>query len=397
MNVKSQGTWSLLSFAVFLLVSPQSEAMSKKPVEVVKEIVDMSKIKCSFYGRHTSTVGSVDFPADNNTVCDPLTSSNPAPSFENGLLGKLILKTPQMSSSPQSVLEFHTKGQRLEQNLYFADVNVPTQEFTKGFTTRTGEVLVDGTGAKLIENFAIEYTSSLKLAATDSPGHYEIALLADDGARLFVQENNVWNEVINNDGIHQTRMGCPFRTIYLDRNTEIPIKILYYQGPRFYVANVMMWKRHSSAQTWKEPARHSLCGFQGNGLFFSEKNPDRDTLVMKLLKADSWAVVAPANFKMPAASPNPCAEEKLTISEVAPIRNGSMASVTWKTNLPATSQVRITSVTTGEVVMSQLDSNLVNEHSVQIDGLIRGERFLVEVISVDASGAQVVGIPPVEI
>jgi hypothetical protein len=395
MNVKSQGPWSLFSFAVFLLVSPQSEAMSKKPIEVVKEVIDMSKIKCSFFG-HTSTVGSVDFPADDNTVCDPLTS-NTAPSYDNGLLGKLILKTPQMSSNPKSVLDFHTKGQRLEQNLYFADVNVPTQKFSKGFTTRTGEVLEDTAGAKLIENFAIEYTSSLKLAATDAPGHYEIALLSDDGARLFVQENNVWNEIVNNDGVHETRMGCPFRTVYLDRNTEIPIKILYYQGPRFYIANVMMWKRHNSAQTWKEPARHSLCGFQGNGLFFSEQNPNRDTLVMKLLKADGWDVVAPANYKMPAASPNPCAEEKLTVSEISRVRSGSSAVVSWKTNLPATSQVRITSVSTGEVMMSQLDSKMVNEHTVQIDGLNRSEKYMVEVISVDASGYQVVGVPPVDI
>ena len=118
---------------------------------------------------------------------------------------------------------------------------------------------------------------------------------------------------------------------------------------------------------------------------------------MLVLKAEGWKTVAPANFKMPAANPNPCAEDKLIISEVAPVRGGSSATVTWKTNFPATSQVRITSVSTGEVIMSQLDSNLVNEHSVQIEGLTRGEAFLVEVISVDAKGNQVVGHPPVEI
>ena len=118
---------------------------------------------------------------------------------------------------------------------------------------------------------------------------------------------------------------------------------------------------------------------------------------MKLLKADSWNIVAPANFKMPAANPNPCAEDKLIISEVVPSRSGTTATVTWKTNFPATSQVRITSQSSGQVVLSQLDSNLVNEHSVEIEGLTRGEAFLVEVISVDASGTQVVGIPPVEI
>ncbi|MNK96460.1 hypothetical protein D3C87_1167400 [compost metagenome] len=380
-------TLSLLSLSVFLIIGPSSQAAAKKPISKI----DMSQIKCAFSGK-TTTVGSLEFPADSDTVCDPLTSST-APSFENGLLGKLILKTPQMSSAPKSVLEFHNQGLRMEQNLYFADVNVPTQQFTKGFTTRTGDVLVDGNGVKLIENFAIEYTSSLKLSAADAPGHYEIALLSDDGSRLFIQENNVWNELINNDGVHATRMGCPFRTVYLDRTTEIPIKILYYQGPRFNIANVMMWKLYKKAQAWKEPSRHSLCGAQGNSLFFNENDPSKDTLAMKALKLSGYRKVVSANFKMPASAPNPCTETNLIISEVNGERGPSSATITWKTNFPASSQVRITSTSTGEAVLSQLDSALVNEHTVVITGLGSGQ-YLVEVISVDANGNQVVSAPP---
>ncbi len=37
----------------------------------------------------------------------------------------------------------------MEQDLYFADVNVPTQLFTKGFTTQSGDVLVDGPGKQI--------------------------------------------------------------------------------------------------------------------------------------------------------------------------------------------------------------------------------------------------------
>lgn len=383
---------SLLFVSALLLVSPQGEAGAKKPI--VK--VDMSQIKCAFSGT-TTTVGRLEFPADSDTVCDPLTPS-PAPSFENGLLGKLILKTPQMSVAPKSVLEFHSQGLRMEQNLYFADVNVPTQQFTKGFTTRNGDVLVDEAGVKLIENFAIEYTSSLKLSAADAPGYYEVVLLSDDGSRLFIQENNSWNELINNDGVHATRMGCPFRTVYLDRTTEIPIKILYYQGPRFNIANVMMWKPYKKAQVWKEPTKHSLCGAQGNSLFFNESNPSKDTLAMKALKLDGYRKVVSANFKMPVSSPNPCVEDKLIVTEVVGSRTSSTTAIaTWKTNFPASSQVRIKSQSTGEVVLSQLDSNLVTEHTVEITGLIRGESYIVEVVSVDANGNEVVGIPPIDI
>jgi hypothetical protein len=378
---------SLLFVSAFLLISPKGEAGATR-------LIDMSQIKCAFSGT-TTTIGSLNFPADSNTVCDPLTPST-APSYDNGLLGKLILKTPQMSAAPSSVLEFFNLGLRMDQKLFFADVNVPTQQFTKGFTTRTGDVLVDGAGVKLIENFAIEYTSSLKLSAADAPGYYEVVLLSDDGSRLFVQENNVWNELINNDGVHSTRMGCPFRTIYMDRTTEVPIKILYYQGPRYNIANVMMWKPYSKAQVWSNPAKHSLCGQQGNTLFFNETYPTKDTLAMKALKLSGYRKVVSANFKMPASTPNPCSDNNLIITDVTGgITGATTAVANWKTNFPANSQVRITALNSGQVVLSQLDTNLVTDHTVQIQGLVLGEPYRLEVISMDANGNPVVGVPPI--
>lgn len=405
MNVK---LWGLLSAVALLTASVPHTANAKSYFDTLlnkrsgykqsTKTIDMSLIRCTFSGKNTSTttIGSLEFPVDDdNTVCDPL-SETPTEAPSQGLLGKLILKSEQMSSQPKSVLEFHEKGTRMPQDIYFADVNVPTRQFTKGFVTRSGDVLVDANGQKLVENFAIEYTSSLKLQPTDKPGHYEIALLSDDGSRLFVQENDKWNEIINNDGVHSTRMGCAFRTIYLDHSSEIPIKLLYYQGPRYHIANVMIWKHHKKAKSWREPNRHSLCGFSGNSLFFNEK-AKKETFAMKLLKHDKWNIIASANFKMPISKPNPCVEDKLIISNVAASRNGATALVTWTTNLPSTSQIKVTSRTTGESFLSQIDEALVTEHSVYIENLVRSEDYYVEVISRDANGNEVIGEPPTDL
>jgi hypothetical protein len=173
----------------------------------------LKKISCVYsgYGRTATgpSLGSIDFPVDtDNTVCDPLTNSS-AEAPESGLLAKLIVTSDKMPKKISSVMDFYNNGTRLNKNIYFADVNVPTRPFTQGFTTQSGETLVDANGDKLIENFALEYDSVLKLSSTDKEGNYEIASLADDGARLFVKENGVWSELINNDGVHSTRLGYP--------------------------------------------------------------------------------------------------------------------------------------------------------------------------------------------
>ncbi|MEK2646551.1 PA14 domain-containing protein [Bdellovibrio sp. BCCA] len=350
----------------------------------------LKKISCSFSGisrtNTGSSIGSIDFPADPaNTVCDPL-SNNSSSSPEMGLLGKLILRTPEMGAKVNSVLDYYNKGQKLDQNLYFADVNVPTRPFTEGFSAQNGDVLTDSQGNKLIENFAIEYTSVLKLTDADKEGDYEIATLSDDGSRVFIKEGDKWNELINNDGNHSTRMGCPYRTINLKKDSEVPLKILYYQGPRYHIANVLIWKLHKKAHSWKEPSHHSLCGISTNNFFFNSSNGKRMP-AMTILEKSGWNVVAPGNFKMPERQQNPCVEEKLAISDfqvtsaVAP-----NATITWKTTVPASSQLHIVNIYTGEEIFTQVDNNLLTDHTVEISGLVHGIYYQVRAISKDAKG-----------
>lgn len=356
----------------------------------------LKRISCTFNGlvrTPTGTsIGSVDFPVDPAlTVCDPF-SNNSSSSPSQGLLGKLILKTPEMGDQATSVMDYYNKGLKMEQKLYFADVNVPTRPFTQGFSTQDGAILVDGQGQKLIENFAVEYNSLLKLGPTDKEGDYEIATLSDDGARVFIKENGTWNELINNDGMHATRMGCPYRTISLKKDSEVPVKILYYQGPRYYIANVMIWKLHKKAKTWSEPSRHSLCGVTSNSFFESRslKKGGKSTSLMGILNKEGWQVMKADNFKMPLQQPNPCIQEELAISDFQVVSvSAPKATVSWKTNVGATSQLRIMNIFTGEEVYTDVDNSLVTDHTAEIQGLMRGVFYQIQAISQDSQGREV--------
>ncbi len=381
-------TKSLLLIA--LLLSPWAFAKKNDNKINLKTRGLLKRISCTYHGYSPTgpSVGSIEFVDPQNTVCTPL-GSEQSSSPTNGLLGQLILRTPEMGSNVKSVLEYHEKGLRMEQNLYFADVNIPTRPFTDGFTTQSGDVLVDTDGQRLIEHFAVEYSSILKLAAEDREGHYELSLLSDDGARLFVKEGDSWNELINNDGVHATRLGCPYRTVELKRDSELPIKILYFQGPRYHISNVLLWKHHKKARTWKRPASHSLCGVQGNNVFFNPNNGKKQ-LPMKLLEATGWSVVATGNFKMPESKPNPSVEEKLALSDFKiDSISGDNAEISWSTNLPSSSQLRVVNVFTGEQMFTNLDPELVTVHKATLTGLIRGLQYRIQAISVDAKGNEV--------
>lgn len=355
----------------------------------------LQRISCRFTGAVRTSTGpaitSIDFPDPALTVCDPFTNL-PGASPDNGLLGSLILKTPEMGSNVSSVMDYYNKGQRLEQKLYFADVNVPTRPFTEGFSTQDGGVLVDAQGEKLIEHFAVEYTSNLKLGPNEKPGHYRLGVLSDDGARVFVKENGAWREVINNDGIHPTRMGCSNSTVHLTKDSEIPLKILYYQGPRYHIANVLMWKRHHKARQWRDSSRHSFCGVASNHFFtsISSKHSKKKITPMNILEKQGWRILANQNYKMPAQQQNPCVTEELTLTDFQLVSLvPPKATVTWKTNLPATSQLRIINAFTGEEVLTNLDSNLVTEHTAEINGLVSRVIYRVQAISKDAEGREV--------
>lgn len=326
------------------------------------------------------TVGSVNFTEPVGSCADV---TNPPP--ENGLIGNLILRTPGMGNKVSGVMDYYNKGLKLGKNIYFADVNVPTRPGVQGYPVSSSDVLVDDKGQKLTEKFALELTSILRLG-NEEEGDYELAILSDDGARVFVEENDIWIEVINNDGYQVTRFGCPYRTLNIKRDSEIPLKILYSQNTKD-LTNVLMWRHSKKPYQGSQPPRHSLCGMTGSNYFYNYKKGGK-TAAMKALEKTGWKTVSASNLKMPALKivcepdPQPVPDLNLSAFQVDSI-SGANASLSWTTNLPASSQLRIVNASTGEEIYTIVNPNLVKSHIATLSGLVPGGNYLVQAISVD--------------
>ena len=104
-------------------------------------------------------------------------------------------------------------------NIYTSELNVPLQHWRVGFPGVT----------KRYEWFAIDYHGRLWI---DQPGDYRFALVSDDGAKLYIDDQ----VVIDNDGVHPAsrREGRGELTGGMHR-----IRLSYFQGPRDGVALIL--------------------------------------------------------------------------------------------------------------------------------------------------------------
>ena len=108
---------------------------------------------------------------------------------------------------------------------------MPTESFSDGFATGSGTYLSDNSGKKLIEYFALHIQSNIELTPNDPEGQYQFALVSDDGSIMQVNNGNGWVSLINNDGDHETELGCAKQSVALTHSSELPIQIDYFQGP----------------------------------------------------------------------------------------------------------------------------------------------------------------------
>jgi len=103
--------------------------------------------------------------------------------------------------------------------IYASSLNVPPQDFKQGFPGVT----------KRFEWFAIDYTGRFWI---DSPGTYTFALLADDGAWLYIDDQLI----IDNGGLHppEEKAGKVELAGGIHR-----LRVAYFQGPKWQVALVL--------------------------------------------------------------------------------------------------------------------------------------------------------------
>lgn len=313
----------------------------------------------------------------NKTVCDPF-NNNTTQTMSQGVQGTLFYATSNMPRM-YSALDYVNNAKKSDKTLFFADMDVPTRRFTEGFSTQTTGVLVDDTGAKLIEYFGIKFETTLQLGESDEEGDYELALLSDDGTRLKIQDptNETWREIISNDGDHPTTMGCATEVIHMTRRTQIPIEVVYYQGPREHIANVLMWRKSSTA------GKDALCGASGNNYFFDPDNGSAQLQPYKDLLARGWKPVGADNFWLNNTY-NPCADGTKPVISDFRVNEVALKDVylSWTTDIPSSSQVRLINQDTGEEILTAADNVLRTSHDVHVSGLTPGATYSAQAVSI---------------
>jgi hypothetical protein len=220
--------------------------------------------------------------------------------------------------------------------------------------------------------------SNLKLGLDDPEGQYQMAVLSDDGTNLFVKDAADYRNYVNNDGTHPTRMGCSIDALTFNSTTRIPMKLDYYQGPRFHIALTVLW-RVKPADGSLDP----LCGSSGNSRFWdSTQNPPAPQQSYYDLLGRGWKVLTTDNFELPGQQ-NPCSSSDMLAITSPTLRDSGrdFATFGWSTNIPADSKVELTVVSTGAKFSTPVDSSMVTSHLVTVTGLSPNTLYSFQMVS----------------
>jgi hypothetical protein len=324
------------------------------------------------------------------TVCDPFNAGVSA--RDRGLVGNLLYLTDDLPRYTD-VQSYIDNGTPIQSTLYFDQLFVPTRAFDLGFYTQDGTLITNINNEPIYEYFGLRLESQLTLADNEAPGWYQLSTLADDGAIIYLKNpDGSLTKLVNDDGTHSTKMACASNAIYLDHTSKIPIVVQYYQGPRYHISLVVMWRLLAEGEDPAAPAVDSQCGKAGNSMYFdSTKVPSEPTATYYDLLTRGWKPLTNENYYFPEQASNPCAtEDPLLITSFA-INSTTRTSVTisWNSSLAATTKAEVKNVTTGAIISTLEDMNLTTNHTVTIPGLTASTLYSVKGISTSAGGQTV--------
>lgn len=188
-----------------------------------------------------------------------------------------------------------------------SQVDVPTELFSNGFPSSSGGLLTNDQGVPLIEYFSLQLQGEVMLNQTDTEGDFQFAVMSDDGSIMQIDPSGsgTFEELIDNDGARSNTLGCAATTIHLIPGLPVPIKLDYFQGPRYSMAVILMWRRVTTSAIPVEPE----CGVeQDDGYYFDENTvPSTPTSNYDDLLQRGWSVVPGSNLYLPGTITNPCA------------------------------------------------------------------------------------------
>jgi hypothetical protein len=253
-------------------------------------------------------------------ICNPLGTGTTG-SANNGLVADLSFLNPTQVPSIQNVMMFWnqnpdgslTAKNGVNSQIFVNDLDVPERYFDQGFSTidqPTQKICLPGQpDVPLLEWFSLHFQSHLKLGNA-APGKYYLAMITDDGAVLKINDNTAkgLRVYVNNDGTHAEQMGCPKVGDYvtLDASSDIPIDVNYYQGPRWYIAMMLIWKKVPDSELGSNSVSDK-CGKSGENTFFNGMtNPPTELQNYTDLKNEGWSPVPASSYFLPGNQTNPC-------------------------------------------------------------------------------------------
>ena len=330
--------------------------------------------------RHSAL--NVNLYSAEKLVCEPLGGS-PDSRVNGGLSAELYsidrstLKGEKLNSA-ETIFE---KGVRADRKIFFSQLNVPTKNFNKGFVTDLGDALADGKGKALKSDFALKIRSVISLADDQEEGLYEFALLSNDGAVLKIRDDaGLYQTAVDNDGDHETRLGCGTGAYELRHGTEKLIELSYFKGQRPNVALVLLMRKVDTA-AGQDPA----CGEEGDRKWFDVNKDSEPEQAYKELLERGWAPMTKANFSLPQeALFNPCKDGLMaTITDFEVIAVGkNSVELRWETNLPSTSQIVVTDIATGRKALTPADNQLRTHHWAVVEKLKGGTDYAVQALAI---------------
>jgi hypothetical protein len=365
--VKTKTVSRTLSILSLLALPACAQFLGQEKLSAPEEI-QMSKMNVNLY------------PVT-KTVCDPMGGDND-PRSNAGLKADLYW-LPSGANAATSASDLISRGTKSSQNLFFTQLNVPTRLFNTGFTSDSGAPVKNDSGDTLIENFAMRFSSVLRLAPSQDEGLYELAVLSDDGTVLRLRDDDgVYKPVVDSDGDHPTRMGCSTQAISMTHETEKMLQLDYYQGPRYHIALVVMMRKLDAGQ---QPGKDALCGMTSNEAWFDYNHGSAPQKAYNDLLARGWQVLTADNYAIPnSAFFNPCKEGE--IPEIANVKLGETfvdaVTLDWDTDIMATSQIVVTNVKTGAQIISTSDNVMSLHHHVRLVGLEADTDYSVQAVSI---------------
>jgi hypothetical protein len=241
-------------------------------------------------------------------TCDALGSINQNNeinlSNQNGLMAELFDAGGQQLNKIEL---YQTEEAKINSQLYFNQLYVPTKRFSEGFQTTSGDYLKGKNGEILVEYFSLQFKTILKLPSELESGYYELATLADDGSRVIINPNTENSQtVVEFNGYTSTRFTCAKNLIYIDHDSEIPMIIDYFQGPRTEIAIILMWRKIENHNNGLDFEKDRLCGVSNQFTYFDPRNNSRQGPLYTELLNRSWAPVPANAFFLPEEKTNPC-------------------------------------------------------------------------------------------